>query len=153
MRILTALLFSAAVIVAGSGKSFASDADDVKAATQALHAAIASLDTSKMDPLWAHDATVTLINPANKSISVGWDGVRKTWEAQNAYLSALKITQLDGPYIQVKGDVAWQTGLSTSDATLKSGVSRSRPVVDVTVFEKRDGAWLVVSHTAQWTPQ
>jgi ketosteroid isomerase-like protein len=106
-----------------------------------------------MDTLWAHDATVTLILPSNKTISVGWDAVRKIWEAQNANLSALKLTQLDGPYIQVKGDVAWQTGLVNSDATLKSGGSRNRPVVDMTVFEKRDGTWLVVSDTAQWTPQ
>jgi MgtC family len=63
-----------------NGTSYAqSDMDDVKAAVDAYHAAIASLDTSKMDPLWAHDATVTLINPANKSISVGWEAVTKIW--------------------------------------------------------------------------
>ena len=67
-----------------------------------------------MEPLWAHDADVMLVNPADKSISVGWDAARKDWEAQFAFLSDLKVTQADGPHIAVKGDVAWSTGIANA---------------------------------------
>ena len=68
-----ALVFSIVVLLAGNGKSGAqqSDIDAVKAAIAAYHAALGTLDVAKMDPLWAHDAGVMLVNPPDKSISVG----------------------------------------------------------------------------------
>lgn len=74
-----ALLFSVVVLLAGNGTSYAqqSDIDSVKAAVAAFHAALGTLDVSKMDPLWAHDAYVMVIQPRDKSISVGWDAVKK----------------------------------------------------------------------------
>jgi ketosteroid isomerase-like protein len=89
-----ALMFSVVVLLAGNGNSYAqqSDIDNVKAAVAAYHAAIGSLDMSKMDPLWAHDAYVTVINPRNKGISVGWDAVEKNWESTLNSWSELKVT-------------------------------------------------------------
>jgi len=146
------VLLSSAVMLAAHGTGHAQEAE-IKAAIAANHAAIESLDVTKVDPLWVHDATVTLINPASKSISVGWDAVRKAWAAQSDYLAALKITQVDGPYIQVKGDIAWETGVALSAGKLKSGADFSRRVVEFDVFEKRDGKWLLVSHSATRLPE
>ena len=84
--------FSAIVLLAANGKSYAQESD-IKTAINAYHAAIKSLDMSKLDPLWAHDATVILINPRDKSISVGWDAVKKQWEAAFASLAELKDTR------------------------------------------------------------
>ena len=139
---LTALLF-----LVGGGPSFAQEAD-VKAAIVAYHSAIESLDAAKMDPLWVHDASVMLVNPADKSIAIGWDAAKKSWETALNVISELKLTQTDGPHIQVKGDVAWSTGLVTADAKLKSGQTVSNPTFETDVFAKRDGRWLLVSHTA-----
>jgi ketosteroid isomerase-like protein len=86
----------------------------VKAAVDAYHAAISALDAPKMEALWAHDDSVMLINPADKSISTGWDAVKKNWETTfsggRQALSDLKVTQADGPHIQVKGELAWSDG-------------------------------------------
>ena len=114
-----------------------------------------SLDGSKLDPLWAHDATVILINPRDKIISVGWDAVKKQWEAAFASLAELKDTQADGPYIQVKGDVAWATGMVTIIGKTKAGVAfaLNAPTWESDVFEKRGNAWLLVSHIALRVPQ
>jgi hypothetical protein len=57
--------------------------------------AIGPLDMSKMDPLSAHDACVTAIQPRDKSISVGWDAVKKGWETLPNVWSELKITRMD----------------------------------------------------------
>ena len=61
----------------GGGTSYASDLDDVKAAVDANHAAIASLDIGKIDAVWAHDGTVIDKEPPDKTITVGWEGTRK----------------------------------------------------------------------------
>jgi hypothetical protein len=45
-----------------------------------IHDAISSLDISKMEPLWFHNAYVMLVNPRDKSVSVGWDDVKKNWK-------------------------------------------------------------------------
>ena len=147
-----ALLFSVVVLLAGNARSYAQEVD-IKAAVAAYHAALGSLDIAKMEPLWAHDADVMLINPADKGISVGWDAARKDWEAQFAVLSDLKVTQTDGPHIAVKGDVAWSTGIANAAAKSKAGADVGGLVYESDVFEKRGGQWLLVSHTALAAPK
>jgi hypothetical protein len=68
-------LISTAALLAGPGRIYAQEAD-IKAAIGAYHAALESLDMNKAAPLWAHDAGVTLINPAGK-IAFGWDTVNR----------------------------------------------------------------------------
>jgi ketosteroid isomerase-like protein len=156
MRMLATLLAAALLVIAG--RSYASDTEDVKAVVDAYHEAISALDTPKMEPLWAHDDSVILINPQDKSISTGWDAVKKNWETTfsggRQALSELKVTQADGPHIQVKGDVAWSTGIANVAAKTKAGdVIPNAPTYETDVFEKRDGHWLLVSHTALRIPQ
>jgi ketosteroid isomerase-like protein len=150
--IVRALLFSFIVALAGGSKSYAQEAD-IKAAVDGYHAALGSLDVSKMEPLWAHDASVILINPADRSISVGWDAVKKGWEAQFNFLSDLKVTQADGPHVSVKDDVAWATGIVNAVAKSKTGADVGGLVYESDVFEKREGRWLLVSHTALAVPK
>jgi ketosteroid isomerase-like protein len=145
-----ALLFSVVILLAVGAKSYAQESD-VKAAINAYHAALGSLDMSKMEPLWAHDINVILINPADKSVSVGWDAVKKDWQAQFNFLSELKVTQADGPHVSVKGDVAWATGIANAAAKSKAGADAGGLVYESDV--KRDGRWLLVSHVALQVPK
>jgi ketosteroid isomerase-like protein len=151
-HIVQALLFSLVVAIAGGSRSYAQEAD-IKAAVDAYHAALGSLDISKMEPLWAHDANVILINPADRSISVGWDAVKKDWEAQFDFLADLKVTEANAPHVSVKGDVAWATGVANAVAKAKSGADVGGLVYESDVFEKREGRWLLVSHTALAVPK
>ncbi len=146
------LVFAAIVLLAGNGKGYAQEAD-IKAAIDAFHAALGSLDVSKMEPLWAHDANVISIQPRDKSISVGWDTVKKDWENTFGHVSELKVTQMAGPYIQVKGDVAWATGIEEAVIKTKAGDALTAPTYDAMVFEKRDGKWLLVSQIALRVPK
>ena len=147
-----ALLFSVAILLAGSAKSYAQESD-IKAAINVYHFALDSLELSKMEPLWAHDTNVILINPADKSVSVGWDAVKKDWQAQFNFLSELKVTQAEGPNVSVKGDVAWATGIAKAVAKSKVGADAGGLVYELDVFEKRDGKWLLVSHVALQVPK
>jgi len=147
-----ALLFSLVVLLAGGATSYAQESD-IKSAVEAYHAALGSLDLSKMEPLWAHYANVILINPADRSVSVGWEAVKKDWEAQFDFLSDLKVTQVDGPHVGVEGNFAWATGIAKAVAKSKTGVDVGGVVFESDVFEKRDGRWLLVSHTALAVPK
>ena len=151
-----ALLLAVVVLLAGNRPSDAqqSAVDMIKTAHAAFYAALGSLDVAKMAPLWAHDAAVTLVNPRDKSVAVGWDAVKKGWEDTFNLNSQLTVTQKEGPYIQVKGDVAWATGIATALLKLKgSDTVINAPTFETDVYEKLDGKWLLVSHAAWRVPQ
>ena len=147
-----ALLLAFVLALVGNGKSYAQEAD-VKAAIDAYHDALSTLDAAKMESLWAHDASVTLVNPADKSIAAGWDAVKKDWEGSFNALAELKVTQTDGPHISVKGDVAWSIGIATAAGKFKAGQTTGGLFYESDVFEKRDGQWLLVSHVALRVPK
>ena len=147
------LLVAVFLLVVGGGTSHAqqSDMDQVKAAIDAYHAAIGSLDIAKMEPLWAHDANVMLINPPDKGISIGWDAVKENWQVAFDAISEMKVTQAEA-HIVVDGNVAWSTGIANVARKLKSGAAINAPTFETGVFEKRGGKWLLVSHTALRVP-
>jgi ketosteroid isomerase-like protein len=105
-----------------------------------------------MEALWAQDNSAMDIEPSHKSISVGWDAVKKNFESEFNTFSELKVTQADGPHIQVKGDVAWSTGIANSTLKTKAGAVANGPVFETDVFEKR-GATGCSYHTALRVPQ
>lgn len=147
------LVCSGLALIAGGGNSYASDVDDVKAVVTAYHAALTALDPAKMEALWVHDDSVMGIEPSAKSISLGWNAVKKGFETTFNAFSELKVTQADGPHIQVKGDVAWSTGIANASLKTKAGdVVASSPTYETDVFKKRNGHWLLVSHVALRVP-
>jgi hypothetical protein len=66
-------------LLAGNGIGHAqqSDADKVKAAIDGFHTAISSLDIRKMDDVWAHEPYAMVVNPRDKTVTVGWDAIRR----------------------------------------------------------------------------
>lgn len=106
------LLCSPVVLLAGNATGIAqqSDTASVSAAINGLHNALSALDVKKMDDLWVHDSYVTLVNPRDRTVTVGWDAVRKNWEATFAFWSELKVHQLGPePNIHINGRVACLT--------------------------------------------
>jgi ketosteroid isomerase-like protein len=130
-----------------------SDVEAVKAAIESLHAALGSLDAQKMEPLWAHESYVTVINPADKTVSVGYDAVKKNWEDSFKRYTELKATEADGPHIHVNGNMAVSTGIAQAEAKFKNGNAFTGNVFETDVFEKQGGRWLLVSHSALRVPQ
>ena len=97
-----------------------------------------SLDISKMEPLWFHNASVMLVNPRDKSVSVGWDDVKKNWENAFNFWSHIKVTQTAGPYVRVDGNVAWSTGLTNTNAEAKNGTSVNSVALAVRILAVDD---------------
>jgi ketosteroid isomerase-like protein len=147
-------LLSAVVLIAGAASANAqSDVDGIKTAITALHAAISSLDIAKMEPLWAHDDNVMLINPRDKKISVGWGAVQQNWQRTFGVWSQLSVTQAEGPFVRVDGNVGWSTGIANVVGKPKTGAAVNAPTVETDVWQKNGVAWLLVSHTASRVPQ
>lgn len=155
VQTLRTLLLALVILLVGSdaGSAQQSDVDQVKAALEALQAAIGSLDIAKMDPLWVHDANIMLINPRDKVISIGWEGVKKNWGAVFDGWSELRVTSKEGPNVSVNGNHAWATTIANVVGKTKSGAAVDLPTFEADVLEKRDGRWLLVSHSAWRVPQ
>lgn len=146
-------LITAILMVGGRGGYAQQTAvDEVKAAVEAYHTALMSLDATKMAPLWAHD-NVMLINPRDKAVVIGWEAVEKDWEETFAPEAELKVTQATGPFIRVDGDVAWSTGIVSSAIKLKSGQAINALTFQTDIFQRHDGKWLMVAHVASRVPQ
>jgi ketosteroid isomerase-like protein len=136
-----------------SAKGYASDADDVKAAVDGYHAAIASLDLTKIAAVWTHDDTIIDKEPNAKTITVGWEGTKKNYEGLIAAIAELAITQTEGPHINVQGAVAWSTGIAKSVGTTKKGDHFASDILEADVLKKQDGRWWLVSHVSSAVPQ
>lgn len=75
---------------------------------------------------------------------VGWNALRKVMEAQNAALSATKISVSDITInISPEGNFAWATSLWDFKATM-GGKAIALPVRCTWILEKRETDWMVV---------
>src|SRR5271165_786324 len=80
-KISMALLFLAAAFAQGEAVAQdSSDMEKVKAASQALDAALNARDPNAMANVYAHTPYVVYIPPVGSEIAVGWEAVNKSWE-------------------------------------------------------------------------
>jgi ketosteroid isomerase-like protein len=131
----------------------ASDADQVKDAFLNYIAALNSLDLARIERLWAHDDTVTQVEPDSETITVGWPAVRRNLENFFGGFSEVKIEIANGPHVQVVGNVGWTTSITPARAKTKAGDALTLRVCTTQVFEKRGGVWLIRSNIALPVPQ
>jgi len=141
------LLLCSAVSVTAIGASHAQEAD-VKAAVASFDAAIGALDWTRMEPLWARNADITLVLPESQGVAIGPEAVKQTFGGEFQALAELKVTELGAPVIHIKGDAAWVTRLTNGKGKTKSGFAFDEATFDSAIYEKRDGSWLLVSKTA-----
>jgi ketosteroid isomerase-like protein len=147
-----AVLFVVGVMMGPTAARATADSD-VQAAVQRFHRALESHDLSQMDPLWVHSDRVVLVNPTSTAVSVGWAAVQENWRLLFNAFTQLTLTQLDGPHVQISGDVAWATGLVNADIKLKSGASVREATFETAIFQKTEDGWRLVSHVASTAPR
>ena len=135
------------------GMANATQSDEVKAAIDEFHAALESRDIKKMEAVLAHDDYAMLVNPRDKSTTVGWDNVRKSWESTFNFWAELKLQMTGAPHIHINGDVAWADSSVTVVGKTTAGANINGPTLEAYVFEKHGKQWLLVSHNAWRVPQ
>lgn len=141
------LLICGSTYFVAYGSAVAQQAD-IAAAVTSFDVAIGSLDWAQMEPLWTHDADISLILPESKAVAIGPEAVKQAFGGEFQALAELKVTGLGAPLIHVKGDTAWVTRLTNGKGKTKSGFAFDEPTFDSSVYEKREGKWMLVSKTA-----
>jgi ketosteroid isomerase-like protein len=149
---LSLLCLAAGVVAGGVGSAQQqSEPDKVKTTIDAFHAALSALDMRKMEEVWAHDGDVVYIGPRDKVITVGWDAVRKKWEATLNFWAELKVTAQD-LHIHVNGANAWSSSIADVVGKPKTGAPVNGPTFETIVLEKRGDRWLMVSNSTSRMP-
>jgi len=138
--------------VATADAQDAAEAGKITAVDEAFDAALSRKDIAALDAAWAHDASVTAVHPASKTVIVGWEAVRKSWEGAFETFAELAVT-LKEPNVRVVHHTAWVVGVETVRGRLASGASVEFAALTTNIYEKRGERWLMVHHQASRAPQ
>ena len=134
-----------AVAPTGTHVAQASEAENVNALIDRYFTAASERDISKVEPFWAHDSDVVLVFPSDKQAAVGWDAVKKSYQAVFDRLSEWKLSPKEAPNIQVRPATAVATTKVLIQGTGKTGSSVSYTLLFSQVLVQRDGQWLIIA--------
>jgi len=144
------------VLAAGMTSTSAQTDADIAAVTSAnsgYYDAVSTLDAAAMGKVWAHETYVDNIGPQHKAIQFGWDAIQDAFKNGTIANSAQLTVKPIDPKVHIVGDAAWVIGQESADGTLKNGTRITGTNFAISVFEKKDGHWLMVSHHGQRVPQ
>ena len=148
---------AAPAAVGGGGKNAhaqPSDAEAVRAAALAFYAALNARDIRAMEAVWSRDADPVLIAPASRSPVVGWEAVRRSFEEAWRRFEAFSVTVSEPMRVRVGREGALVVAVTPVRTKLRGGGGAvGYTALGTTVFERRDGRWLVVHHHASQVPR
>ena len=126
--------------------------DEVRQTSDQFYVAVNRLvggDAGTMDEVWAHSADVTTMHPMGGR-QVGLDQVRASWE-QVAQLAPGGQLRLQDPLLRVVGDLAYEMGTESGQATLAGeSVPFSQRVTNI--YRREGGTWKLVHHHTDVSP-
>lgn len=102
-------------------------------------------DISKIEPLWVRDAAVVLVFPSDKQAAVGWDAVKKSYQARFDSVSEWKLSAKETPHIQSYPGSVITTTPVLIEAKDKAGAPVSYSLLFTQVFVQRGDQWLLVA--------
>ena len=149
------LLAAACITFVINGSALAqqpSETDAVKAANQAFYTALSARDLGAMQKVWSSDPEIQNIGPANTTITVGWENIKKGFEGTFDRFPDLKASQKE-LRIKIVGAVAWVSGVEDVERKDKSGAASRGANFGTNIFQKQDGRWVMVYHHASVIPQ
>ncbi len=152
MRTAKMLLGFALLAATGIDTAWADDLADVVAANKNYEQAFSSLNINAIDAAWAHDENVTAIHPSSKMVLVGWKAVRKSYADQRARHKDFSVAMPD-PHVTVLNNTALVVGIEKVHTVLTNGETADLLVMSSSVYEKRDGKWLLIHHHGSRVPK
>jgi len=132
-------------VFAQSSGAYSSEADDLGAVLTRYFALVSERDILKVEPLWVHDSGVVFVLPSDKQASIGWEAVKKNYQARFDSVSEWKLSAKEAPHIQIHPGAAVTTTPVLIQATAKSGAAISYTLLFTQVFVRRDNQWLLVA--------
>lgn len=147
----TSAWFLIGMLISGSAVAESPDMDAVTAANQVFYAALSAGDIAAMEKAWSNDPDIQNIGPRSKVVAVGWDTIKRGFEATHDAFPRLKVSM--EPRIKIVGTVAWASGIEQTQRTSKAGVASSGANLATNIFQKQNGKWRMVYHHASIMPQ
>jgi ketosteroid isomerase-like protein len=150
------LLASCLLLTAGLGPAISQtqhDAEQIKATILSFEAALSSRDLGAVERLWAHEPYAAVFSPRDKSLSSGWEAVKRHWEEVFAFWSFLKVSVIEQPRIHVSGNMAWASTVVNAQGQVTHGGPLEFTTAQTDILEKRGDRWLMVYHHASRVPE
>jgi len=126
--------------------------DDVRKASQKFYQALNQMIGGNSKPMveaWSHSPTVTTLHPIGGR-EVGWDAVSNSFN-QVASLAGGGNVRIEDQMIHVVGDLAYEIGIETGQATLAGQkVNLEHRVTNV--YQREGGQWKLVHHHGDIAP-
>jgi ketosteroid isomerase-like protein len=135
LALIAASAWLGAAFLATNAMAQQGDLEEVHAASKAFYAALPALDGgAAMEKVWAHTPYVTYVAPRSKTITVGWDALKKMWQETDTLFSKRTVV-LGKSYLHANGNVAWEMGNETGQVKMKNGTTTKVDVI-VTTFTR-----------------
>jgi ketosteroid isomerase-like protein len=150
--LLSLVAASMASMFVQSSAMASSDAENLAALLKRYFAVVSDRDMTKLETLWINDPSVVLVFPSDKQAAVGWEGVKKSYQARFDSVSDWKLSEKEPPHIQVRPGSAITTTPVLIQATAKSGAAVSYTLLFTQVFVQRDHQWLLVASHGSRVP-
>jgi ketosteroid isomerase-like protein len=126
--------------------------DDVRQASERFYAALTRVisgDAGPMMDIWSHSSDVTTMHPIGER-EVGWEEVQGPWQMVASICSGGRVT-IEEPLIRVVGNLAYEVGTESGDATMAGEALSFRHRV-TNVYRLDGGVWKVVHHHTDKSP-
>jgi len=127
---------------------------EVLAANDQFYAALNTLFTGELAPMnaiWSHANDVTYMGPVG-GFQVGWDAVRKDWEAQAAMKLGGKVVASE-VRVTAGRDLAVISDLLNGENLNVKGEIQKVSIRATNIFRKEDGQWKMIGHHVDLLPQ
>lgn len=127
---------------------------DVLAANDQFYSALNTMFTGELAPMiamWSHANDVTYIGPVG-GFQVGWDAVRKDWEAQAAMKLGGKVTAT-GMQVTAGRELAVVSNFENGENLNIKGEIQKISIRATNLFRKEDGQWKMIGHHVDLLPQ
>ena len=127
---------------------------EVLAANARFYAALNSLFAGELAPMvavWSQAEDVTYMGPVG-GFKVGWEAVRKDWEAQAAMKLGGKILA-SAMQVTASKDLAMVSDIENGENTNVKGETQKVAIRATNLFRKEDGQWKMIGHHVDLLPQ
>jgi ketosteroid isomerase-like protein len=139
------VIVSLAGIFVQSSVAQCSEAESLSGLLDRYFSVASERDMSKLETLWVHDSGVVLVFPSDKQAAIGWEAVKKSYQARFDSVSEWKLSAKEPPHIQLHPGSAVSTTPVLIQATSKTGAAVSYTLLFTQVFVRRDNQWLLVA--------
>ena len=150
--LLSLVVASLAGVFVQSSAAQPSEAEGLGALLDRYFVVVSGRDMSRLETLWVHDPGVVLVFPSDKQAAIGWEAVKKSYQARFDSVSDWKLSAKEPPHIQIHPASAVTTTPVLIQATAKSGAAVSYTLLFTQVFVRRDNQWLLVASHGSRVP-